>query len=457
MQKEPKAIWEDCKAIIESHLNPKSFSTWFKPIKALKIENNVLTIQVPSSYFYDYIEANYINVLKKTLYEVLGPQGKLEYSFVAEKKNDNNSDKILPKDIKNPFVIPGIKKKKIASNLNSKYSFDNYLQGDCNNVARSAGINISTNNLGTIFNPLVIYGDVGLGKTHLAHAIGNGILENHKDLNVLYITTEEFTNQIVSSIRNNSIDDFLNYFNFVDTLIVDDIQFLSNRDKTQDIFFNIFNKLHQNDKQIILTSDRPVKDMEGVKDRLINRFKWGLTTDLKSPDFETRVAIVQQKLGKDLEKIPKNVLEYICFNIKSNIRELEGVIISLMAQANLNNKEINVELAKEVIDKFVTRLNKDITVENIANMVADHLKVSVDKMRGKTRKRDVVIARQLSMFLAKTYTDNSLKDIGKNFGGRDHSTVIYSVRAVQDLLDTDALFKEQVTELEKKVRLSLIG
>jgi len=452
------AIWEKCLSTIKQNIAEKSYNTWFKPIRAIKFDNNVLTIQVPNRFFYDYIEENFLNILKKTVYQVLGPQGRLEYKIVVDQNNPTqHKQSFSSKDIKNPFVIPGLKKTKIQRNLISRYTFDNYVEGDCNRLGRSAGLSISKKPGKTAFNPLVIFGDVGLGKTHLAHAIGNEILKYDPDHNVLYLTTEVFTSQIVSAIRSGSMDDLMNYYKLIDTLIVDDIQFISGREKTQEIFFNIFNQLQQTGKQIILTSDRPPKDLEGVSERLINRFKWGLTADLKSPDFETRLAIVQSKMGTDAESVPDNVMEYICFNIKNNIRELEGVMISLLAQANLNNRKIDIDLAKEIIQKFVTQVHKGISVENIARLVAEHFDVPVEKLSSKTRKRSVVIARQLSMYLAKNYTKSSLKMIGDNFGGKDHSTVIYSIKAVNDLIDTDSMFKDTVAELEKKVELSLMA
>ena len=452
------SIWESCLSIIKSNLSDKSFNTWFKPIKSIRFNNNVLTIQVPNRFFYDYIEENYLGTLKKTIYQILGPKGRLEYKILVENTAATAPQErsFSSKDIKNPFVIPGLKKTKIESHLITKYTFDNYIEGDCNRLGRSAGLSISKKPGGTAVNPLVIYGNVGLGKTHLAHAIGNEIIKNFPDNNVLYLTTESFTNQIVAAIKNGTMEDLLNYYQLIDTLIVDDIQFLSGRDKTQDIFFNIFNQLQQTNKQIILTSDRPPKDLEGIKERLINRFKWGLTADLKSPDFETRLAILEHKMGSDVKQVPSNVKEYICFNIKNNIRELEGVMISLLAQSNLNNREIDIELAKEIIQKFVTQINKGITVENIARLVAEHFDVPIETLSSKTRKRQVVIARQLSMYLAKNYTKSSLKTIGDNFGGKDHSTVIYSINTVRDLIDTDSLFKDTVAELEKKVELSLM-
>jgi chromosomal replication initiator protein len=302
---------------------------------------------------------------------------------------------------------------------------------------------------------LVLYGDVGLGKTHLAHAIGNEVQLKFPGKVVLYVTSDSFTNQLIQSIRNGGVNDFVNFYQHIDLLIVDDIQFLANKTKTQEIFFHIFNQLHQGGKQIVLTSDRPPRDLDGMEERLISRFKWGLSADLQAPDLETRMAILEHKMIKEGVGIPQNVIEFICYNIKNNIRELEGVLNLLMAQASLNRREIDVDLAREVIKNFVSEINKEITVENIQKLVADHLKVPVETLFGKTRKRSIVIARQLSMYLAKTMTDKSLKNIGEVFGGRDHSTVIYSIKTVQDLMETDTYFKETVLELEKKIKNSL--
>jgi len=454
---EPYAsLWDECLDIIKENVNEKSYTTWFKPIKAIRYSNHILTVQVPNKFFYDWIEEHYVNILKKSIYQVLGPNGQLEYKIVLDKPQVKAPQPFNSNSIKNPFVIPGLKKSRIQSNLNPKYTFSNYIEGDCNKIGKSAGDAISKKPGGTAFNPLVIYGGVGLGKTHLAHAIGNSIKEMDPDHNVLYLTTESFTTQIVNAIKNNTINDLLNYYRLIDTLIVDDIQFISGREKTQNIFFNIFNTLQQTDKQIIITSDRAPKDLDGVSDRLINRFKWGLTADLKAPEFETRLAILDEKLAEDADKIPSKVKEYICFNIKNNIRELEGVLISLMAQVNLNDKVADIKLAKEIIQKFVTQENKGISVENIAKLVAEHFDVPLDTLSSKTRKRKVVIARQLSMYLAKNYTENSLQNIGNNFGGKDHSTVIYSINTVKDLMHTDSLFRDTVAEIEKKVEMSLL-
>lgn len=479
MTKDCRMVWDDCLRTIKKNVNPQSFKTWFEPIKPVQLDNDVLTIQVPNKFFFEWLEEHYVGLLKKSIRQELGERGRLLYHIPeqgavesnghapanatrplsikpsAEKDNEPVPGVFDADMIKNPFIIPGIRRVKIESQLNQNYTFDNFIEGDCNRLARNAGLAIAKKPGGTAFNPLVIFGDVGLGKTHLAQAIGNEIAAKIESKAVLYVSAEKFTNQIIQAIKNNSVNDFVNFYQMVDVLIIDDIQFLSGKQKTQEIFFHIFNQLHQNGKQVILTSDRAPKDLEGIEDRLISRFKWGLSADLQAPDLETRMAILDSKINGEGVEIPQDVLEFICYNIKNNIRELEGVMISLLAQSTLIRRDIDMDLAKEVIRNFVTTINKEITVEFIQQLVAEHFNVPVDKLHHETRKRNVVIARQLSMFLAKKMTNKSLKTIGENFGGRDHSTVIYSCKAVQDMMDTDMIFKDTVAELEKKIKMSL--
>ena len=466
MVKDCQAVWENCLQTIKQAVNPQSYKTWFEPIKPVGLIENALVIQVPNKFFYEWLEEHYVSLLKKTIRDELGEEGRLEYQILVRRDENRYKPSRQPsengtiisieeEEIRNPFVIPGIKKLKFDPQLNAKYTFDTYIEGDCNRLARSAGIAVADKPGGTAFNPLVIYGDVGLGKTHLAQAVGNKIIRKMSNKSVLYVSAEKFTNQIIQSIKSNSINDFVNFYQLIDVLIVDDIQFLANKHKTQEIFFHIFNQLHQSGKQLILTSDRPPKDLDGMEERLISRFKWGLTADLQAPDLETRIAILESKMGEGNIDVPNTVVEFICYNIQNNIRELEGVLISIIAQASLNRREIDVDLAREVIEKFVTQISKEVTVDSIKNLVADHFEMPVEKLQSKTRKRSIVIARQLSMYLAKKLTNKSLKAIGAKFGGRDHSTVIYSCNAVQDLMDTDTIFKDTVQELEKKVAMSL--
>lgn len=472
------AVWNNCLQTIRRNVNNQSFKTWFEPIRPVRLDDGALTIQVPNKFFYEWLEEHYVQLLKMTIRKELGDGGRLEYQILMSKagqqqpahENQLRVPEAAPRtgkkksyqpggvdagNIKNPFIIPGIKKLKVDSQLNPNYTLDNFIEGDCNRLARSAGYAVSKKPGGTAFNPLVAFGDVGLGKTHLAQAIGNEVLKLDPTKTVLYVSCEKFTNQIIESIKNNAVNDLVNFYQLVDVLIVDDIQFLANKTKTQEIFFHIFNQLHQHGKQIILTSDRPPKDLEGMEARLISRFKWGLSADLQVPDFETRRAILESKMMKEGVHIPSQVSEYICYNIQNNVRELEGVLVSLIAQSTLNNQEIDIDLAKRVIKNFVKQINKEISVEFIQDLVANHFDVPVEKLSGKTRKRHIVVARQLSMYLAKKMTDQSLKAIGDMFGGRDHSTVIYSCKTVQDLLDTDMIFKDTVVELEKKIKMTL--
>ncbi len=462
-------VWNNCLETIKKFVNPQSFKTWFEPIRPIGLEGNALVIQVPNKFFYEWLEEHYVAELKMAMRNELGEGGRLKYQILmpnynptdnkdevnAPTQKDDSLEKGISEEIKNPFVIPGIKKMKIDPNLNKEYTFENYIEGDCNRLARSAGMAVAKKPGGTAFNPLFVYGDSGLGKTHLIQAIGNEVVKTSPEKNVLYVSCEEFTNQIINAIKNNAVQDFVKFYQLVDILMVDDIQFLANKKKMQEIFFHIFNTLHQGGKQVVLSSDRPPMDLEGIQERLISRFKWGLSADVQVPEFETRMAIFETKMNSEGLDIPNNVTEFICFNIKNNIRELEGVLVSLIAQSSLNRQEINLDLAKDVIRSFVKNISKEITVEFIQELVADHFNIGVDKLQGKTRKRQVVIARQLSMYLAKKMTNKSLKAIGENFGGRDHSTVIYSCKAVQDLLDTDTIFKDTVTDLEKKIKMNL--
>jgi chromosomal replication initiator protein len=467
MVKDCDIVWDNCLALIRQSINPQSYKTWFEPIKAVKIDGNALTIQVPNKFFYEWIEEHYLVLLKKTIRQELGENGRLDYQIVVDdhrkiskskgfqKETTPITGELSGKQIPNPFVIPGIKKTKIDSQLNPHYTLEGYVEGDCNRLARSAGVAISKNPGGTAFNPLVIFGSAGLGKTHLAQAIGNEIGNLFPNTQVLYVTTDKFTNQIIQSIKSNSVIDFVNFYQMIDVLIVDDIHFLSNKLKTQEIFFNIFNQLHQSGKQIILTMDRAPKDLIGIEERLISRFKWGLTTDLQKPDLQTRIDILRHKMERQGVELPDDVVEYICYNVKGNIRELEGVLISLVAQSSLNQRSIDISLAKDVLQNFVEEVHREMTIDSIKKLVAEHMGIPVEKLGAQTRKRDVVMARQLAMYFAKNFTNQSLKAIGDAFGGRDHSTVIYSCKSVQDLSETDNHFRKIVTELEKKIKLSL--
>ena len=475
MEKTSTQVWDSCLQIIKDNIPAQSFKTWFEPIKALRLEGNVLTIQVPSLFFYEWLEEHYVGLLRKTVKKQLGEEGRLEYNIVVEKSsttipfttnmpsNGNGAEGknqsmpmpvALNKDIKNPFVIPGLKKLQVDPQLNANYTFENFVEGDCNRLARSAGYAVAAKPGGTSFNPLMIYGGVGLGKTHLAQAIGNEIKRSMPDKLVLYVSCEKFTQQFVDALKNNNINDFVNFYQAMDVLIMDDVHNFAGKEKTQDIFFHIFNHLHQSGKQLIVTSDKAPKDLAGLEERLLSRFKWGLSADLQVPDLETRMAILKKKMYADGIDLPGEVIEYVAHNIDNNVRELEGAMVSLLAQSTLNHKEIDLNLAKSMLKNFIKNASKEISMDYIQKLVCEYFEVPIEMVKSQTRKREIVQARQISMYLSKSHTKTSLKSIGAFFGGRDHSTVIYACQTVEDLIDTDKKFKGYVADIQKKLKMS---
>lgn len=475
MSKSHEDVWGSCLKIIKDNVNLQTFKTWFEPIVPIKLEDNILTIQVPSHFFYEWLEEHYIVLLKKVIKKELGTEGRLEYNIVMEnnatnstpytvklpalnKKSMRNSPVSMPlnvneKQIKNPFIIPGLKKVNVDSNLNPAYSFDNFIEGDCNRLARASGYAVASKPGGTAFNPLLIYGGVGLGKTHLAHAIGIAIKDQFPNKTVLYVGSEKFTHQFIDAIKNNTSNDFIHFYQMIDVLIIDDVQFFAGKDKTQDAFFHIFNHLHQNGKQIILTSDKPPVEMQGMEQRLLSRFKWGLSADLNAPDLETRMAILEKKMYGSGIELPKEVVEYLAYSINTNVREMEGALTSLIAQASLNKKAITLDLAKQMVDKFVKNTAREVSIEYIQKVVCDYFDLPLEILKSKTRKREVVQARQISMYFSKKMTKSSLANIGAHCGGKDHATVLHACRTVTNLSETDKQFRAYLEDLEKKLSI----
>lgn len=475
MDKPYHRVWKNCLDIIKDNVSLQTFKTWFEPIVPVKLKNSVLTIQVPSQFFYEWLEEHYISLLRKTVKKELGPEGKLEYSIVMENSfnstkpytvkipaTNRNAVKNFPmsvpldignRSILNPFIIPGLKKVNVDSQLNPNYSFDNFVEGDCNRLARSAGFAVAKKPGGTAFNPLLIYGGVGLGKTHLAHAVGIEVKNNHPNKTVLYVNAEKFTHQFTESIRNNNHNDFVHFYQMIDVLIIDDIHFFAGKEKTQEIFFSIFNHLHQTGKQIVLTADKPPIDMQGIEQRLLSRFKWGLSADLQVPDLECRIAILEKKMYNEGIDLPKNVVEYLACNITTNIRELEGALVSLIAQSSLNKKSITLDLAKQMIDKFVKNTAREVSIDYIQKVICDYFNLPIELLKSQTRRREVVQARQIAMFFAKKMTKSSLASIGAQCGGKDHATVLHACKTVNNLLDTDKRFKTYISELDKKISI----
>lgn len=469
MSSEANAVWNECLRVIEQHVNEQSFSTWFKPINPVKLEGTNLTIQVPSQFFFEWLEDNYVQVLKLAIKTTLGQGGRLEYAVVVDRGNSsnqpyvvsypqgNNGKKGAPsqaEEQRTPFQMKSLDAEALTkSNLNPNYTFSAYIEGDCNRLARSAGFAVATKPGITSFNPLMVYGGVGLGKTHLVQAIGNEIKNGPEDKFVLYVSSEKFVNQFMDSIKDGNVKSFTNFYMQVDVLIIDDIQFLAGKDRTQEMFFHIFNHLHQNKKQIIMTSDCPPRDLKGLEERLLSRFKWGLTADLQMPDFETRVAIIRRKMQSEGIIIPVDVVEYLAYTVDTNVRELEGILISLIAHASLSRVEISLELAKTVMKNIIKDIETEVGIDYIQKTVSEYYGIALEDLKAKTRKKEIVVARQVSMYFSKEFTNHSLKSIGYHFGGRDHSTVIHAVQTVNDLMETDSSFRNAVNELKKKFKM----
>ena len=475
MEASAEKIWNNCLVFIKDNIQQQAYKTWFEPIIPLKITENSLSIQVPSKFFYEWLEEHYVKILKVALTRELGEDARLIYIIKMENTFGNktpftesipssnqsgvNAQQVdaplqaFSSELKNPFVIPGIRNLQIESQLNPNYNFENFLEGDSNRLARSAGLAVSKKPGGTSFNPLMIFGGVGLGKTHLAHAIGVEIKDKYPDKTVLYISAEKFTQQYIESVKKNTRNDFIHFYQVIDILIIDDVQFFSGKSGTQDVFFHIFNHLHQNGKQVIITSDKAPVDMQDIEQRLLSRFKWGLSAELQIPDLETRISILKNKLFRDGVTIGDNIIEYVAKNIKTNVRELEGAIISLIAQSSFNRVDIDLELAKEIVNKFVKNTKREVSIDYIQKVVSEYFQMDVATLQSKTRKRHIVQARQLAMYFAKKFTKASLASIGTQIGKRDHATVLHACKTVDNLSFTDKQFRKYFEDLNQKLSL----
>ena len=463
-------IWEKCLRVIKDNLgNDERYTTLFEPIKAVSYKDNALIVEVPNRFYCEYIEEHYVDLLKKVIRKEVGPDAKLIYSIPigkettkipgGEGKRDFTNTVPLETTIRDPFIFLGVKQPPtISSQLNFEYSFDNFIEGECNRLARSAGLAVANKPGKTPYNPLFIYGESGLGKTHLAQAIGIQVKEQTPEKVVLYVNATKFSTQFTDAavankkFNNNEINNFIHFYQCIDVLIIDDVQEFINKQKTQSTFFEIFNHLHQRGKQLILTSDKPPADLQGLLDeRLLSRFKWGLTTELQTPGYQTRLEILKHRAYRDGIEMPGNVLEFVAKNIIDNVRELEGVFIGLLAQSTLNKKTITLELAQSTIDKLVKQNARELSVDYIMKVVSDYYHIDENDILSNNRKREIVQARQVTMYFAKQLTKVSLKGIGTQLGKKDHATVLYACRAVNNIMEYDRKFKLQIEELELKL------
>jgi chromosomal replication initiator protein len=438
----PEKLWSKCLEVIKDNISEASYNTWFVPIIPLQYEKNIFVLQVPSQFFVEYIEEKYIDLLRMTLYRVVGDGTKLEYRVLIDQAtgtgtripSEGNEKKPGAVNTASNYISPYHKPRlpEIDPQLNPSYNFNNLIEGKSNKLARTAGISIANEPGKTIFNPLFVYGQSGVGKTHLANAIGVMTKQLRPEKRVLYVSANTFQIQYTDAVRSNSVNDFLNFYQTIDVLIVDDIQELAGKTATQNTFFHLFNHLHQTGKQLVLTSDRSPLVLVGLEQRLLTRFKWGLSAEIEKPDFELRKAILENKIYR--------------------VRDLEGTLVSLLAHSTLANIAIDLKLTEKVVSRIVSITPKVNTVERIRDIVCDHFSLSVDAISTKSRKREVVQARQIAMYLSKQMTKNSLSSIGSLIGQRDHATVLHACKIVSDLMEIDKNFRTSVREIEEKLK-----
>ena len=448
-------VWEKCLALIEKGVSQQAFVTWFKPLKPVDLKNNSLSLEVPHRFFFEWIESHFKQIINESIKSVVGVDATVSFQ-VVEQPEEIIHQKEAP--VIHYMSKPENKtiQDEFDSNLNQKYTFDNYVMGDNNQMARSVALAVAKQPGQTSFNPLFIYGDVGLGKTHLIQAIGNEAKNIFPEKRILYVSSEKFTNDFTDAISKNKTNDFSTFYRSLDVLIVDDIQFFSGKEKTQETFFHTFNTLQQQNKQIILSSDKPPKDLKGIPERLVSRFQWGLIADLQHPDFETRAAILKRKSEYMGMALDAEILDYLALNITSNIRELEGSLVGLLAESSISFKPITIDLAKEVIERTAfMKKNSSLSIEQIQNAVSDFYGIPVALLNDKTRRQEVVFARQVAMFLSKEMTKYSLKTIGLVFGGRDHSTVIHGHKTIQETIKENTSLMNDVNTIRKKLELKI--
>ncbi|MCK6604783.1 MAG: chromosomal replication initiator protein DnaA [Ignavibacteriaceae bacterium] len=447
--------WKECLSIIKPEVPEGTFNSWFRPIKAIDVNDLTLKIQVPNSFFWEWIEGRYSKLLHKAVKNVLGHEARLDYVILEEKDSPAPYVESAPKSSRITISEEPSKASDYSeSNLKPNYTFENFIKGEGNQLATAAAMAISENPGGTPFNPLFVYGGVGLGKTHLIQAAGNSIYGNFPEKKIKYISTEQFTIDFVDAIKKNMHNEFSNVYKNYDVLILDDIQHLIGKEKTQDLFFHIFNIFHQNKKQIIISSDKPPKDLKGLNDRLISRFNWGLTVDIQPPDLETRIAILSKKAESFGIMLSNDMVEYIANHITSNIRELEGCLIKILANVSLKSADISLEQVKRAVKEVSTAKRVNISIDVITRTVAEFFTIDEKKIRDKTRRQEIVHARQVAMYLSRTMTKSGLKNIGLHFGGRDHSTVIHACESVEKMLTDDPSFKDTLNDLKIKIELA---
>ena len=443
-------LWQKTLQEIEKKISKPSFDTWLKSTRALSFEGNTIIVEAPNDFARDWLDGNYKELLTDIIDQLIGERVNIKF-VIPQAKNEELAIRRNHVQIKqnNRQTTEATNHKNM---LNPKYTFDTFVIGSGNRFAHAASLAVAEAPA-KAYNPLFIYGGVGLGKTHLMHAIGHYVLEHNPTANVVYVTCEKFTNEFINSIRDNRPDDFRNKYRNADILLIDDIQFLAGKESTQEEFFHTFNTLHSENKQIVISSDRPPKEIPTLEDRLRSRFEWGLITDITPPDLETRIAILRKKAKAEGLDIPNEVMIYIANQIDTNIRELEGALIRVVAYSSLENRDITSELAAEALKGIIPNTKpKVITIQNIQKVVSDHYGIKIEDFKSKKRTKNIAFPRQVAMYLSRELTDLSLPKIGEEFGGRDHTTVIHAHDKISNLIQTDKQFEKEIQELEKLIR-----
>ena len=481
MDQNLKMIWENCLLFMRDNLSSLeessdlkklegSFDLLFNKVQPLSLVEGNLTLLVPSDFYKEYIEDNYLSLLSVALKKYIGKGVKLWYSVSELKEKGKDKTEVTYKgrgeqypkiqevrpasfagSVVNPFVVPGIKKVNIDSNLNPALSFENFIEGESNKFAFTVAKTISGRPGQTSFNPLFIHGGVGVGKTHLAHAIGLEVKNLFPEKVVLYLSSEKFIQQFVAAAKSQNKTDFGNFYQMVDVLIIDDIQFLSGKSATQDMFFHIFDHLHQNGKQIVLTSDKAPVDIQDIQERIVSRFKWGLSAEIKSPDFSTRKKIITDKLSRDGIKLTEEMIDFLASEVNSNVRELIGVINSVIAHSMIYKSDLSLDLLKETINKIAANQKKTINIPYIQDVVCDYFGIRKEQLLSKTRKREIALPRQLAMYFSKEYTNATFAKIGEEMGGKDHTTVMYACETIKDVSKVDKEIKKYLKDLKERI------
>ena len=438
---ELEQIWEEALKMIEEETSPVSFATWIQPIVPCGIIGNKIILQVKESFLKEIIEKRHLPLIRTAIKMVT----KNEYDIMITTEEEQNAGNLHNLAAEKPA------ENELARNLNPKYVFDSFVVGNSNRMAHAASLAVAESPA-QAYNPLFLYGNSGLGKTHLMHSIGHFILDRNPQAKVLYVTSETFTNELINSIQNNKNEEFRNKYRNIDVLMIDDIQFISKKEGTQEEFFHTFNALYESNKQIIISSDRPPREIETLEDRLRSRFEWGLTVDIQPPDYETRMAILRKKEELEGYNIDNEIIKYIATNVKSNIRELEGALTKIVASSKLNNKEINLELAEEALKDLISpNAAREVTPQLIINVVSEHFGITPLDLIGQKRSKELVFPRQIVMYLCGDMTSESLQNIGKALGGRDHTTIIHGTKKIASELKTDENLKNTIDILKKKI------